>query len=242
MNFCVRLDDVGWSEQESPSPPLKLADRGLELARRFHAAMQGLPYLAAVIPSALDRDGLAWLQTAPAGMTIAMHGFNHRISVDGVASEFRHLDLEQCRQRIECGRVALKDVPIEHLVLPFNCYEPDLAEACYQSGINYIWGGGEHGSGCPSRWPTPPQPYSLGRVTFVPSWAPTYAATLWRMGPEDRPLESVLPRLLDLPGKAVLTLHITWECCHSADFCGVKWLVAQLGDRAISVEEYLRTQ
>lgn len=233
MRFCLRVDDFGWVANSVP-------DRKLSLAQKMHATFQGLPYLGAVIPSTLDHDGLAWLQSAPAGVTIAMHGFNHSYSEDGCASEFRNCDLQRCRQRIGWGKNSLKDVAIRHFVLPFNAYAPDLSEACYLEGMGYIWGGGGHDYTHPSPWPTPPQPYSLGRTVFVPSWAPTYAACLWRMGSEDVPLCESLPRLLELPGRAVITLHITWEAAHCADFRGVRWLVERIGDRVITPEEYLR--
>lgn len=232
MLFTVRVDDIGWIRN-------RFADPGLILAQRFHESMRGLPYLAAVIPEALDRPGLRWLQSKPEGMTIALHGFNHQPTENGVASEFHECDLDACRQRIGWGLNALRDIKLRHMVLPFNAYTPPLAEACYLAGITHIWGGGLHDVTIPSNWPTPPQPYSLGRVGFVPSWAPTYAATLWRMGSDDIPLHETLPRIMDLPGKAVMTLHITWEAAKSDDFRGVTWLVEQIRDRAITAQEYL---
>jgi peptidoglycan/xylan/chitin deacetylase (PgdA/CDA1 family) len=232
MQFTVRVDDIGWIQN-------RIADRGLLLAQRFHASMRGLPYLAAVIPEVVDHDGLVWLRSKPEGMTIALHGFDHHPTGNGVASEFHECDLDACRQRIAWGLNSLKGIEVRHMVLPFNAYAPPLSEACYLTGIMYIWGGGLHDVTVPSAWLTPPQPYSLGRVGFVPSWAPTYAATLWRMGADDIPLRETLPRILDLPGRAVLTLHITWEAAKSDDFRGVNWLVEQIRDRVISAQEYL---
>lgn len=234
MKFAVRVDDLGWIETGKP-------DRGLSLARRFHAAMQGLPYLGAVIPACLDDEGLAWLASAPAGLTMALHGWDHRLQ-QGARSEFHGLDLTHCRAVLDRGRRWLAEVTgvgIGHLVLPFNGYESEVADACFYEGIRYVWGGGSHVSAAPGSWPTPPQPYPLGRIAFVPSWAPTYAATLWRMSPENVPLSEALPQLLDAPGRAVLTLHITWEAAKCDDFRGVRWLVDLIGDRAISAEEYL---
>ena len=232
MKFCIRVDDFGWTSSGTKDP-------GLEMAQKYHAAMQGLPYLAAVIPSCVDGKGLAWLRSCPDALTVAMHGFNHELSGSKVASEFHDSNRAECRLRIALGKRALQNVPVAHMVLPFNAYEPDLAEACYLEGLHFIWGGSSHCEREPSRWPVPPPPYPLGRVTFVPSWEPTYAATLWRMKPTDRPLEETLPALLDQPGKAIITLHITWEAAKCEDFKGVRWLVDLIRDRIISSEEYL---
>lgn len=232
MKFVLRVDDIAW--ESNPKP-----DHGLHLAKRFHAAMQGLPYLAAVIPAAIDPEGLAWLQSNPPGMTVALHGWSHAYSNSGVASEFHDCDFDQCRLRVSAGRNALPGIEIAHMVLPFNAYAPPLGEACYLEGVHWIWGGGAHDSTTPSAWPTPPQPYSIGRVGFVPSWARTYGATLWMMSAECDGLHKTLPKLLDHPGKAVLTLHITWEAAKCSDFDGIKWLVDLIGNRVITVGEYL---
>jgi hypothetical protein len=223
MKFGMRVDDLGWQSTG-------VVDPGLRLAQRFHAAMAGLPYLGGVIPAALDDAGVAWLVSKPTGLTIAIHGWDHG-TVDGVRSEFRGKDLGMCRRLIDRGQ-KLMGGPYQHFIPPFNSLEPDLPEACYHEGIRYIWG-------APSSWPTPPQPYPLERVTFVPSWERTYAATLWRMGPDDIPLLEMLPRIMDLPGKAVICLHATWEAAKSEDFKGVRWLVDLIGDRVISPDEYL---
>lgn len=228
MRFCVRVDDVGWT-------PEKTADAGLQIAQRFHDAMCGLPYLTGIIPARVDDEGLAWLKSNPQGMTIALHGFEHDSKEEG-GSEFAKLSQRECRDRLWWGS---KIGSTEHLILPYNRYQPELTEACYLEGIKYIWGGANHDAVYPSRWPTPPPPYPLGRVSFVPSWAMAYGATLWKIGVDDVPLKVSLPTIIDLPGKAVLTLHITWEAARSATFDGVKWLVDYLGDRIISAEEYL---
>jgi hypothetical protein len=232
LKLAIRVDDFGWKQNSDP-------DRGLLVAQRFHAALQGLPYIAGVIPSTTDHDSLAWLQSKPEGLTVALHGFNHAMSADGVASEFRGLDQRQSRQRIGWGLGALKDIQITDMILPFNAYEPDLGEACYLEGIRRIWGGGSHDRTTPSYWPTPPQPYSVGRMCFVPSWNPTYGATQWRMG-ESPALIDTLPKLKNLPGKAVVTLHITWEYSKSKAFDGVKWLADTIGNQVISPEDYLK--
>lgn len=235
MQFVIRVDDLGWISNGDPDP-------GLQLAQQFHAAMGGIPYLAAVIPAFLDEAGLRWLASTPEGMTVAIHGWNHKRS-QNVSSEFHGLDQDSCRARIDRGRRLLRDeakIEPDHLVLPYNAMEPPIPEACYHEKIGYIWGGGDHCAITPSPWPTPPQPYPLGRVGFVPSWALLYGATRWQMGADDRAIETVLHKLIDWPGKSVLTLHITWEASRGKKFEGVRWLVEQIRDRAITPEEYLR--
>jgi hypothetical protein len=226
MQFVIRCDDFGFL----PSTP-KQSDVGLRLARRFHEALSGLPYLAGIIPAFVDSGGLTWLSSKPAGLTIALHGWDHS-RVDGVDSEFRGKSLEECREMLYRGQKLLNG-PHAHLIPPFNGMEPDLPEACYLEGIKYIWG-------APSSWPTPPQPHGIGRITFVPSWKPLYAATLWQIGRDDSPLNGILPSLLGQPGKAVITLHVTWEAAKCQNFEGVCWLVDLIGDRVISPDEYTK--
>ena len=228
MKFCIRVDDLGFL----PTDPKK-SDDGLALAQRFHEAMQELPYLGAVIPSTVNQVGVNWLRSNPEGLTLALHGWNHEKS-DGVESEFRNLSGDECRKRICAGRLWLlgNQGVIPHFVPPWNALEPNLIEACYHEGIKYIWGE-------PSNWPTPPQPYAMGRITFVPSWKPLYAATAWRMSTDTPPLSETLLTLLDQPGKAIITLHITWEAAKCNDFRGMRWLVEKIKDRVISPEEYL---
>jgi hypothetical protein len=231
LNFCIRVDDFGYL----PGTP-KPVDKGLQLAQRFHEVMSGLPYIAGVIPACLDADGLKWLATRPIGLQIALHGWDHRM-VDGVDSEFRGLDGRGCRDRIASGQQVLNGIGCltEHFIPPFNAIEPLLPEACYFEGIRYIWG-------APSDWPTPPQPHPMGSLMFVPSWKPLYAASLWQIGNDDRPLSGALQQIFDLPGKAVITLHITWEAAKCADFRGLLWLIDLIGDRVISPAEHLGIQ
>jgi hypothetical protein len=229
MKFALRVDDLGWIPTDPKEP-----DRGLRLTRQFHAAMQGLPYLGGVIPGVLDLDGLTWLQSRPEGLTIAIHGWDHQ-KVDGVESECRNKSLAECRGMIAAGRILLigNNGAVPHFVPPWNAVEPDLPEACHLEGVRYIWG-------APSDWPTPPQPHPMGRVTFVPSWRPTYAATLWRMSAETPPLSETLPELLCQPGRAVICLHLTWEAVKCDDFRGVRWLVDLIRERVITPEEFLK--
>jgi hypothetical protein len=228
MKFCIRVDDIGWAAS-------KKIDHSLQLAREFHAAMQGLQYLAAVIPAWVGSKGLEWLASKPEGMAIALHGWSHK------PDELRDRPIERLRDMIDNGARPLRNagITIEHFVLPFNIYGTDLSFACFHEGIKFIWGGGTHDTVSPANWPTPPQPYPLDRITFVPSWLPTYAAALWKMGEDDTPLIETLPVILDNPGKAIITLHITWEAAHGS-FKGVEWLVSQIKDRVITPAEYLQ--
>lgn len=230
MKFCVRVDDLGWTDQVTAVDPIKEPDRGLRYAQFFHAAMSGAPYLGAVIPTALDSDGQAWLWSQPQGLTPAAHGWSH-CRVDGVDSEFRNLSLDHIRVRLENARLLIGTV--RHFVPPFNALEPNLPEAAYLEGTRYIWG-------APSHWPTPPQPYPVGRLTLVPSWLPTYSVTEGRMSSQMKPLLETLPHLLKFPGQAVITLHIPWELAKTGPtFDGVRRMVALLGNRIISPEEYI---
>jgi hypothetical protein len=226
--FALRLDDAGWN----PASEDKI-DHGLSLFQRCHGLLQGLPYLAAVIPSCVDADGLAWLQSRPEGMRVAMHGLDHE------PVEFRGLTMDECRERICQGRRALTEVPCGDLVLPNNQFEWGLGTACMHEGIRYLWGGGHHTRTDPSDWPTPPQPYPIENVIFVPSWKPTYAAVTGWMRDDIPPLREVLPDLLDWPGKAVLTVHITWEAGLHKDLEGIRWLADEIGSYIIPAAEYL---
>lgn len=228
MQFLLRVDDIGWSPEYQDK-----TDRGLRLAQDFHRKLGGLPHLGAVISEFVDQDGLAWLKSKPVGMKVALHGLNH------TPGEFRNLTLADCRARIRRGKAALEDALLEDVVLPFNQYETGLAEACRTEGIRRIWGGGHHLITEPSRWPAPPAPYPLEHLCFVPSWRPTYAATLWRMRADIRPLSEILPGLFELPGKAVITIHVTWEKGLSKDLKGIQWLADTIGGHLIGVEDYL---
>ena len=228
MRLCLRMDDAGWN----PANEDKI-DRGLELAQHCHALLHGLPYLAAVIPEAVDDAGLAWLQSKPEGMRVAMHGLDHG------PVEFRGLKMERMRERICQARNALAEVPFEDMVLPNNQFEWGLGTACMHEGVKYLWGGGHHTRTDPSTWPTPPPPYPLEDIVFVPSWKPTYAAVTGWMRDDIPPLREVLPGLLDKPGKAVLTIHITWEAGLHKDLDGIRWLADEVGPYLIPAAEYL---
>lgn len=230
MKFVLRLDDVGWTEKPEKELPLKKPDGGLALAQRFCKAMGGAPWLAGVIPDALDKDGVAWLRSRPKGLTVAMHGVTHR-RVDGVDSEFRGYSRPRCTVELESGKIKL-GVKTRHFIPPFNALEPELREALPVSGFSVVWG---HYS----QDPQPPR--QEGSITFVPSYYPLYSATLVTMGAGPAPLVDTIPYLLGRPGALVITLHLPWEAakCDGADFEGVRELMGILGGNVISPEEYL---
>lgn len=230
MKFVIRADDIGWTPRPAAEPPLKEPDSGLELARRFHEAMGGLPWLAGVIPSTLDSDGKKWLASAPAGVTVAMHGVTHR-RVGGVDSEFRGMSYERCRVNLLEGLVEL-GVKTTHFIPPFNAIEPDLPEALFDCGFRTVWGQYES---------IPRRPRPLESLTFVPSLYELYSATLASMGHGQLPILDRLPFMLKQDGYAVITLHITWEAARGGgtDFEGVRELVGMVRNHVVTPDQYL---
>lgn len=67
-----------------------------------------------------------------------------------------------------------------------------------------------------------------------------YGAVLWQMGPGDSPIKDVVQEARRLPGKAVITLHITWEASRKNGLEGIEWLVNQIADELISATEFLK--
>lgn len=231
MKLVVRVDDFGWTDREW-RVPVKHRDIGLCLARRFHSALGGVPYLAAVIPSALDSGGMDWLASRPAGLTVAAHGYNHVPGTGGVHSEMHGLQYEQMRHALSLVRHVLGPTP--HFVPPFNALESQQPEALWHEGFRYVWG-------APSEWPTPPEPRTIYRdLMLVPAWLPLYGASVFRMSADARPLVDVLPRVMQLPGAAVLTLHLPWEFSRDPELTGLRQLVAMIRDSVITAEQYLR--
>lgn len=223
MKLVLRVDDVGLI-------PHGGQDRGLELAKRFHDAMDGLPYLTAVIPGILDRSGVEWIRSRPARMTVALHGWTHAKGMSGGECEYQGMGRGMCIYALERGLGILGDGILD-FVPPWNATTPELLGACRRVGLNRIWG-----QPYASERPFPPEPKDFG--LFIPSWIPLYGATAWRMA-DDRPaLLDVLPAVGDVT--AVMVLHITWEASFSKTFDGVKRLIAEYGDTFISPEEYTR--
>ena len=245
MRIVVRVDDLGWTADEVPDQyPIKLPDMGLALAQRFHAAMQGVPYLGALIPATIadDPQAQAWLAAKPVGLTVAMHGWDHTPR-NGENSEFMGLTLDECRERLERGQHLVESLTgayAEHFVAPFNHFGGPLLDALALEGVRYAWGGGTMRSEQPSDWPTqPPIDRSLGVVHFVPSWARLYGSTRWPFGSAPVLLEE-LPRVLDYPGTAVLVMHLPWELTRGGpDFEGVAQFAARFGEHIISPAEFV---
>jgi hypothetical protein len=223
VKLVLRVDDVGWN-------PDKSADRGLRFAQKFHEAMNGIPFLAAVIPACLDDDGRSWLRSGPAGVTVAMHGYKHLPAREGEPSEFYTLTYRQCLQAI---REAKKELSIKtrHFVAPWNHYTDELHDALAIEGFDSRWTGPENGG-------NPPGLYG-GSFINIPCWRTLSGAFRWKMGPEDQALLDVIPGVSDRPGKAVACLHITWEGCKGEDFRGVREFVQKFSECVITPDEYL---
>jgi hypothetical protein len=195
MKFCIRVDDFGFL-------PDKSNDSGLRCACRFHEAMAGLPYLAAVIPACLDGDGLDWLNEKPDGMTLAMHGFAHQPAAQGVYSEFHGRTFSECLRMLQEARWMM---PIEtrHFVAPWDQYTQPLLDALSVAGFDRLWMASQNGM-------NPPEARGLSRI-LVLGWRPLCAALTRRMQASDEILLDYLPKIMDGPGRAVICLHVTWE-------------------------------
>ena len=222
MRIAIRLDDIGLQ-------PFAGTDAGLQLARACHDAMQGSPYLGAVIPASLDDEGRGWLKSRPQGMTVAMHGVTHKMVAERIESEFAGRERRECATMIELGMLML-GVPVDHFVAPYNHYGANLDEALADNGIRYHWTG-------PTIENDPSPVVHMGRYVAVPAWKPLYGALLWPPGP-GRPLCESIPMIMERPGMAVLTLHATWEASQGKEFKGIRWLIERYADRIISPEIY----
>lgn len=228
MIFTIRVDDVGWTATPADEAPLKLPDASLELARRFHAALGGLPWLAAVIPATLDRDGAKWLRDNRGDIELAIHGWDHR-RVDGLDSEFRGIPEERCRAMLRHG-LEVVEAPVRHFVPPFNALEPELASALPKEGFEVLWGGISD---------APEVPFTAHGMAYIPAWRRLYGATRRRMSGSAPPLIGEIPPILDAPGFAVITLHLTWEAAAFDGFAGVRELAGLIRHNTVSSSKYL---
>lgn len=222
MKFAIRVDDFGWK----PTKEGKERDLGLQEARRFHECFAGFPYLGAVIPADADEEGRAWIATKPAGLTVALHGWDHS-TPGGARNEFEGFSIDAMREKLEAGQKRVGPTP--HFVPPFNSISPGLAEACFHEGVRYIWG-------APVRWDTPPSPIELDKgVRFLPSWDRFYAATRWQQG-DQAPLLAQLSGnwWKSAPGLACITLHITWELARDHQLRGVRELVSLVAEHLVT--------
>jgi hypothetical protein len=226
MKFLIRVDDIGMTPEESPMPPGKNRDHGLELAKKFNDAMQGVPWLAAVVPAMLDEDGVAWLKQAK-GVDVALHGWDH-CEADGCRNEFENLSIDSCRWKISNGQLRVGPTP--YFVPPWNAYTPNFIEAAWHEGIRHIFA-------APVQWETPPSPVELARgVKLWPAWSSLYGSLAWTQG--CKPILNTLPDLLGKKGKAVLTLHITWISARDPEFVSVRTFARMIAQHAISAQEF----
>jgi hypothetical protein len=225
MIVTIRVDDIGWK------PHATGRDKDLSLAQKFHVAMQGVPYLGAVIPICLDDRGREWLQSRPKGLTVAMHGITHEMVEPGVESEFAGRELRECSAMIALGKRIL-GVETEHFVAPWNHYGESLHEALSISGIIRHWVG-------PVADDKPESVRHLLEYSMAYAWKPLYGAILWPAGTDGIALAETMPEIMEREGRAVLTLHLTWEAAKGDDFKGVRWFVEKYMDQVISPEEYI---
>lgn len=230
MKIMLRVDDFGWTSEEAENPPMKKRDVGLRLAQRFHAALDGIPYLAAVIPAEVDVEGKKWLESRPKGMSVALHGWNHS-DPTGDRNEFQGMSADQVRARIALGRTILGSTPF--LVPPFNGLDPAHIESMWHEGIRYIFGREQE-------WPTPPSPVELAKgVKFIPAWTRLYGSLGWIQGAAKARLLDEIYDLYDQPGLAVMTLHLPWMAARDPEFKHVRSLNPYAG-HFIAPEEFVK--
>lgn len=235
MKILIRVDDFGMTPQAGLGPLYggRLPDVGLALAQGFHAAMGGLPYMAAVVPAAVDAGGLAWLRGKPAGLTIALHGWDHRDA--GGRDEFNESNEDGIRKCLDAGRRKLGPTP--YFVPPFNAVSDTLFRACYHEGIRYVFGG-------PVDWPTPPNPMEKAMgVKYIPAWARLYGATRWVQAPGNQVLCTELNmELVRVYSFAVLTLHLPWEFARDPELFGVRDVARRLREffDVLSADDFVK--
>lgn len=231
MKFLIRVDDIGMRPEEAPIPPGKKWDHGLKMAMEFDDALDGLPWMAACVPMLCDEDGIARIRSRH-NITVALHGWDH-CEVMGARNEFEGLSVDACREKIDKSQKHIG--PTKFFVPPWNAYTSNFVEAAWHEGIRHVFV-------APEEWPTPPSPVNMGKgVKFWPAWFPLYGALGWRQSNEscDRIL-STIPSLLDHPGRAVLTLHITWEAARDPKFKHVQDLAKMIKDHIVTAEEFVK--
>jgi hypothetical protein len=193
--------------------------------------MGQVPWLAAVVPAELDPEALGWIRSQPAGVTFALHGWNHhrRESQD---NEFYGYSREKCREILSRGLEKI-GIPLRHFVAPFNGVTEQLLEACGEVGLSVVWGAPE---------PLLPGPRLSGRVIFVPAdWDFYGHSTLPEIGTAPEPLAKLLPKVAQEPGVACIVLHIPWEASLRDGFVGVRKLAEMLRGRTFSPDLYVST-
>lgn len=231
MKILLCVDDIGWTPEATGSGALKRPDKGLALARRLHEALGGLPWLAGVIPGALDNEGQDWLRSAPAGLTVALHGFTHGSDRPDMRSEFDGCSEVEIRDRIAAGQGMVGPTPF--YIPPYNACDPREADAMWHEGIRYIFG-------APVEWPCPPSPHRFGKCWMFPRWSRIYGAVAWIQGGCEPLLDTCKSGFLDFPGLAVLTLHLPWEAARDPNFDHVKRLCGRIDSWTTTPQEFVR--
>ena len=230
MRFMIRCDDLGLTPESAETPSGKARDKGLGLARRFHAAMQGVPFLGATIPGEVDAEGVEWIRSRPAGLTVALHGYRHATLVQ--RNEFLNESSAFIREKI--AEAQRRIGPTKFYVPPHNQIDAEHIEPLWHEGIRYVFGREQE-------WPTPPSPVEMARgVMFYPAWSTLYGATAWTQGSATEPLLDVLPKIEHAEGKAVMTLHLPWQSAKDPDFLSVRVMAARYGHMFVSAEEFVK--
>lgn len=228
MKLLLTVDDFGWTSEESETPPIKRVDAGLALARRFHEAMRGVPFLAGVIPAFVDDEGAKWLRSQPAGLFAALHGWDHAAGTPQVRHEFVRATPDKIRDAISRGRDRVGRTP--YYIPPYDAIDTGEADAMWHEGIRYVF------ASASTDWPTPPSPYRFGKCWMVPRWRRMYGALGWQQG--CYPILAQLAELRNAPGLAVATLHLPWEAARDPEFKHAQQLV-EYEDMFLTPEEFI---
>lgn len=230
MILLLRVDDVGFTPEESDTVSGKRHDVGLSLAKRFYASLQGVPFLAACVPDSIDDVGVGWLKSRPKGLSVALHGYRHATMIQ--RNEFLNAGDFTIREKISAAQKRIG--PTKFYVPPHNVIDAEHVEPLWHEGIRYIFGREEE-------WPTPPSPREMAKgVRFYPAWARLYGATAWTQGAATEPILDALPKVENAEGKAVITLHVTWQAAKDPDFLSVRVMAQRYGHLFISPEEFVK--
>jgi peptidoglycan/xylan/chitin deacetylase (PgdA/CDA1 family) len=184
--FLVRVDE--YPHYLALDEPAHYGDHAFE---RFHAVMAGagVPYLLAALPSLAaspldpgaaggrvlsEREGRTLAQLAGAGVTLALHGYDHRTRARDPRrhSELAGLPEPALRARLDAGEQALAEHGIARprvFVAPFNRFEarqyPVLAER-----YDVVCGGPE----TVRTLGLVPTPQWRGEAVYLPAYPPRY--------------------------------------------------------------------
>lgn len=209
MRWLLTVDDYGWTSEESEKPPMKKRDVGLRIARKFHETLNGIPYVAGIIPAEVDAEGLEWIRSNPHNMFVALHGYDHS-DPTGDRNEFKGMSESEVRQKVDAGQRVIGPTP--YWIPTYNGLNPDQVAAMHHEGIRYIFGREQH-------WPSPPSTVEMDRgVVFVPRWKCLYGAFGWVQGGANQRLLDEMVDRCEQPGVAVMTIHLPWESARDPEF------------------------